>query len=51
MQEVPIIDENVIIAGCNLRFWVIRGGDNDLNSCNAEEYNYSISWKGRRQEQ
>ena len=35
------------------QYWVMRNDENDpttiLNRCNCEEYNYSISWKGRNQ--
>ena len=35
------------------QYWVMRNDENDpmtiLNRCNCEEYNYSISWKGRQQ--
>lgn len=35
------------------QYWVMRYDENDpstiLNRCNCDEYNYSISWKGRQQ--
>ena len=36
------------------QYWVMRDGDDDptmiLNRCNCDEYNYSISWKGRKKD-
>lgn len=33
------------------QYWVMRNNEDDpttiLNRCNCDEYNYSISWKGR----